>query len=367
MRSILLLAVMALACMATVSAADASAPTAVTILDPSNFDEVVGKDVGVFVEFFAPWCGHCKSLAPEYELVAQAFKSHSGKAVIASVDADQHRELGKRFDVKGFPTLKWFPAGSLEPEAYSGGRTAQAILDFVNGKAGSNARLVTKPSHVVDLDESNFDEVVMDATKDVLVEFYAPWCGHCKSLAPVYEVVATSLAGDSHVVVAKVDADKHRSLGERFGVTGFPTLKFFPKGDKAGEDYKGGRTASDFVTFFNERSGTQRIVGGGFTDSAGRVASLDALAAKYAAAETDEERTSILSEIETAATTESASSEFAKFYALAAKNLRSKADFAVNEVARLQRMLSGSSVAVKARAALYKRINIVKQFLKQEA
>lgn len=366
MRSLLLLAVMALACVASVRASDASAPTAVTILDPDNFDSVVGKDVGVFVEFFAPWCGHCKSLAPEYELAAAAFKNLGDRAVIASVDADAHRALGQRFDVKGFPTLKWFPAGSLTPEAYSGGRTAQAIVDFVNSKAGTNARLVTKPTFVVDLDESNFDAVVLDHTKDVLVEFYAPWCGHCKKLAPDYEVVAASLAGDEHVVVAKVDADKHRSLGERFGVTGFPTLKFFPKGDKSGEDYKGGRAPSDFVKFFNERSGTQRLVGGGYTDAAGRVESLDALAAKYAAAETDEERAAILGEIEAAATAASASSEFAKFYALAAKNLRSKTDFAKNEVARLQRMLSGSSVAQKARAALFKRINIVKQFLKQE-
>jgi protein disulfide-isomerase-like protein len=206
----------------------------VTILTPENFDEVVGKGVGVFVEFFAPWCGHCKSLAPEYELVAQAFSKYKNQAVIASVDADAHRELGKRFEIKGFPSLRWFPAGSLTPESYNGGRTAAAIVDYVNEKAGSNARLVTKATSVVVLDESNFDAVVLDNTKDVLVEFYAPWCGHCKKLAPDYEVAAASLAGENGVVVASVDADKHKSLGERFGVTGFPTLKFFPKVSKGG-------------------------------------------------------------------------------------------------------------------------------------
>jgi protein disulfide-isomerase-like protein len=195
---------------------------------------VVGKGVGVFVEFFAPWCGHCKSLAPEYELVAQAFSKYKNQAVIASVDADAHRELGKRFEIKGFPSLRWFPAGSLTPESYNGGRTAAAIVDYVNEKAGSNARLVTKATSVVVLDESNFDAVVLDNTKDVLVEFYAPWCGHCKKLAPDYEVAAASLAGENGVVVASVDADKHKSLGERFGVTGFPTLKFFPKVSKGG-------------------------------------------------------------------------------------------------------------------------------------
>jgi protein disulfide-isomerase A6 len=50
-------------------------------------------------------------LAPEYEIVGTAFKGVAG-AKIAKVDADQHKELGGRFEVKGFPTLKWFPKGS---------------------------------------------------------------------------------------------------------------------------------------------------------------------------------------------------------------------------------------------------------------
>lgn len=201
----------------------------VKILDETNFDSVVGQSQGVFVEFFAPWCGHCKSLAPEYEIAATAFTKLTDKAIIASVDADAHRALGTRFGVTGFPTLKWFPAGSLEPEAYSGGRTAADIIAFVNGKVGTSAKVAAAKTFVVDLDPTNFESIVMDATKDVLVEFYAPWCGHCKTLAPQYEKAATSFAGESAIVIAKVDADKHKELGSKYGVTGFPTLKFFPK------------------------------------------------------------------------------------------------------------------------------------------
>ena len=97
-------AALSLLCFA-VSAADAGT-TAVKILDESNFDSVVGQSQGVFVEFFAPWCGHCKSLAPEYEIAAAAFKPFGASAIIASVDADAHKALGTRFGVKGFPTVR---------------------------------------------------------------------------------------------------------------------------------------------------------------------------------------------------------------------------------------------------------------------
>merc|ERR1711916_408316 len=70
---------------------------------------------------------------------------------------------------------------------------------------------------------------VVDGSKNVFVEFYAPWCGHCKRLTPEYEIVGDAFARTPEVVVAKVDADAHRSLGSRFGVTGFPPSSSSPR------------------------------------------------------------------------------------------------------------------------------------------
>ena len=60
------------------------------------------------------WCGHCKNLAPEWEKLGSTFKKSDG-VLIAKVDADAHRDVGTKFGVQGFPTIKWFPAGSLTP------------------------------------------------------------------------------------------------------------------------------------------------------------------------------------------------------------------------------------------------------------
>lgn len=76
----------------------------------------------------------------------------------------------------------------------------------------------------------NFDSVVLDDSKDVLLEVYAPWCGHCKALAPTWEKLAKRFRSVDSVVIAKMDgtANEH----EKVNVRGFPTLLFFPAGAK---------------------------------------------------------------------------------------------------------------------------------------
>lgn len=106
--------------------------------------------------------------------------------MIAKVDADAHRELGSRFGIKGFPTLKWFPKGvDGDPEDYSGGRDLESLAAFVSKKSGVKSTIVKAISAVTVLTDSTFDAEVLKSGKNVLVEFYAPWCGHCKSLGTV--------------------------------------------------------------------------------------------------------------------------------------------------------------------------------------
>jgi len=257
-------------------------------------------------------------------------------------------------------TIKYFPAGSTTPEDYSGGRTAADMTDFINKKAGTNAKLRSAPSAVVVLDNTNFDKIV-GKDKDVLIEFYAPWCGHCKRLTPDYEKTAVSLEGEDVVVIAKVDADAEKELGTRFGVSGYPTLKWFPRGSLEGEAYNGGRTPKDFVDFVNEKSGTERTVGGGFLPSAGRTTELDDLVTRFLTASTSE-RESLTKQAEAWKAT-GKNAEFAKFYGLTMRRIVSKGDsFVGEEIARLSRLLAGGGITPKSAAGFNKRINIVSQF-----
>jgi len=106
----------------------------VTVLTIKNFDDVVNSNSHVLVEFYAPWCGHCKKLAPEYSAAAAQLKTSGNNVVIAKVDADSEKELGSRFGVEGFPTLKWFVNG--KPQEYTGGRVTKDIVSWVEKHTG---------------------------------------------------------------------------------------------------------------------------------------------------------------------------------------------------------------------------------------
>ncbi|KAL1535048.1 Protein disulfide-isomerase like 2-1 [Salvia divinorum] len=336
----------------------------VVVLTEDNFEKEVGQDRGALVEFYAPWCGHCKKLAPEYEKLGASFKK-AKSVLIAKVDCDEHKSVCSKYGVSGYPTLQWFPKGSLEPKKYEGERSAEALAEFVNNEGGTNVKIAAVPSSVVVLTSENFDEIVLDEKKDVLVEFYAPWCGHCKTLAPTYEKVATALNQEEDVVIANLDADKYKDLAEKYGVSGYPTLKFFPKNNKAGEDYSAGRDLDEFVTFINEKCGTNRDAKGQLTSKAGIVEALDALVKEFISA--PEEKKSVFKKLEEEADKlDGSAARYGKIYVKAAKSCLDKgSDYANKEILRLERMLA-KSISDGKRDEFTLKKNILRSFVSDE-
>ena len=106
-------------------------------------------------------------------------------------------------------------------QEYNGPREAAGIVEYLNTKTGNSVRVVKAAEAVISVDERDFDSVVLDSSKDVLVEFYAPWCGHCKRLAPDYEKVAQAFVHEAGVAIVKIDCDAHKGKCSHFDC--FPT------------------------------------------------------------------------------------------------------------------------------------------------
>lgn len=122
-RSILILAACALF-LCVVSAE-------VQVATKANFDKIIAGDL-TLVKFYAPWCGHCKTLAPEFE---KASTTLAGVATLAEVDCTQEKELASKFDIKGFPTMMIFRNGE-KTEDYNGPRTAAGIAAYMKAQVG---------------------------------------------------------------------------------------------------------------------------------------------------------------------------------------------------------------------------------------
>ncbi|XP_076021370.1 protein disulfide-isomerase A6 isoform X2 [Genypterus blacodes] len=236
-------------------------------LTTSNFNrEVIQSDSLWLVEFYAPWCGHCRNLAPDWKKAAAALK---GVVKIGAVDADQHNSLGGQYGVKGFPTIKIFGANKNKPEEYQGGRSSQAIVDGalnalrslvkdrLSGKAGSSGYSKQgggggggggSKEDMVELTDDNFDKLVLEGDETWLVEFFAPWCGHCKNLEPEWAAAASVVKEQTKgkVRLGAMDATVHQVVSGRYGIRGFPTIKVFRKGEQP-EDYQGGRSRGDII------------------------------------------------------------------------------------------------------------------------
>merc|ERR1712038_540854 len=456
--------------------ADVKKEEGVLVLTNDNFQEVIDGNEFVLVEFYAPWCGHCKALAPEYAKAAGALAEKDSPIKLAKVDATEESALAEKFEVRGYPTLKFFKNGkALE---YGGGRTADTIVNWVEKKTGPPAKALAnaeeakafidgktvavfgcfkdeatdggkaflsaassmddvalgitgdealcseygvsaegvvivktfdegKATLTEDLTEENianfvsseslplvidfnhetaqkifsgeikslllvfssakadshadtlamlkeiatankgkmlfvtintdeedhkrileffaikedelptfraiklgedmakfkpdndaiesdnikafvgdfldgklkqhlmsedvpedwdkepvkvlvgknFHEVAMNKDKDVLVEFYAPWCGHCKQLAPIWDKLGEKYKDSETVVIAKMDSTANEL--EEVKVQGFPTIKLFKKGTNEIVDYNGDRTEDGFSKFLDEQDGAK--------------------------------------------------------------------------------------------------------------
>ncbi|KNC86900.1 hypothetical protein SARC_00945 [Sphaeroforma arctica JP610] len=230
----------------------AAATDGVPSLTADTFESFVAKDAAL-VKFFAPWCGHCKNMAPAYKAANEKLNAAGHKSTLAEVDCTVQKDVCSKYEVRGYPTLLFFSKGE-NVEKYSKGRTEDALIEFIKSKSGAPAAEAKEAAEgVPSLSSATFDSFV--AKDAALVKFFAPWCGHCKNMAPAYKAADAKLAAAGlKNTLAEVDCTVEKELCTKHGVKGYPTLLFFSKGENV-EKYSKGRTEDAFIEFIKSKSG----------------------------------------------------------------------------------------------------------------
>jgi len=244
----------------------------VVALTDANFDEKINAGGTWFIALMAPWCGHCKKLKPMWGELANAQK---GKINVAKVDCTVEKEVCARYSIRGYPTIKFIHEGKVYD--YRGGRTLDAFAEF--GTTGYTSATGTplpakgsappppepkkeepKKEDSRSSDPGAADDVTVLTDADYaektakggwFIEIYAPWCGHCKRLAPAWNDFAVAAKKHGKYTVAKVDGTEHKETAKALGVRGFPTIKFILDG--VTHDYSGARTIDAFTKFADEK------------------------------------------------------------------------------------------------------------------
>jgi protein disulfide-isomerase A1 len=196
-----------------------------------------------------------KEVAPEFK----------GKVlfIYINIDEKENERILEFFGMKPeeCPTYRYISLGAdmvkYRPES-TDTLTAAAVKNFVTeiqeGKRKPHLNTEEIPDDwdskpVKVLVGKNFDQVARDKTKNVLVEFYAPWCGHCKQLAPIWDQLGEKYNDSPDVIIAKMDATTNELPDIK--IQGFPTIKFFPKDSDEAVDYSGERTLEGFSKFLD--------------------------------------------------------------------------------------------------------------------
>jgi len=214
-------------------------------LTPFNFLENVGKS-NVVAFFFAPWCGGCKKLIPQWEEVHSDLRHVKSKVTVMKANVTQfdYDELKGRLNISRVPAVRYFakedgpdatPSTIHPNEAWKMGFAIKEKL----GMPTPN-KCMFGDSEAQDIVSSEWDKTVNDASKSVLVEFYAPWCGHCKKFKTTYNLIAARFRRmkNSNLVAYRVNADVSKDLMSKYNVKMLPSFFVFPSDNKTGTPFK---------------------------------------------------------------------------------------------------------------------------------
>lgn len=208
-----------LICIACVFAAEPEVEDHVLVLTDENFDATIKQYPNILVEFYAPWCGHCKKLAPEYSGAAEVLKAEG--VPLAKVDCTVQKETAERFKIQGFPTLKFFSNG-VDSE-YQGGRTKSDIVAWMRKKTGPASKELKSVSEVEDFFKG--EEVIVVLVGQEGFENYSNYAKSIEDVSFVHcfaqECLNNYNVSSGTVVVLKKFDDKRNDLAPGYSFDSF--------------------------------------------------------------------------------------------------------------------------------------------------
>ena len=198
-----------------------------------NFDEIVkNSDIPVIVDFWAPWCGPCKMLAPVFEALSEQYK---WKVKFAKVNVDENPQTAIKYNIQWIPTLlkfkdgktNWQPLVWVKPE-----EEYKKELDSLLWENNLEEKNEVKEGETLKINWWQEFVSALENNKDKLViaDFWASWCGPCKMLAPTLEQLAKDFAGKLQVIKVNVEEPANQELAQQFKVSSIPTLAFIKDG-----------------------------------------------------------------------------------------------------------------------------------------
>ncbi|KAG1740372.1 thioredoxin-like protein [Suillus lakei] len=243
------------------------------VLTPQDFKQTIADGVW-FIEHFSPYCRHCRNFEPTWNRVVDEFKKKPDLGIhMAQVNCALNGDLCTENGVTGYPQMNLYRNGQFV-EIFTKDRDFDILVDFLLARAEPTANSLTSsttveqeemaaeivpvdenlviqasqvesnPSgDVISLTSETFDNFVAQAP--TFVKFFAPWCGHCKKLAPTWTQVARRM--QHKLNIAEVNCDEFKSLCSKQGVTGYPMLFYYSHGAKT--EYTGSRKYEPLVAF----------------------------------------------------------------------------------------------------------------------
>ncbi|CAL4084368.1 unnamed protein product, partial [Meganyctiphanes norvegica] len=188
-------------------------------LDGEQFDDLIlqkPRSKLYVVDYFANWCGPCNDMAPEYSRFARMVQNIPGVKII-KIDCAKNSATCRQQSINSYPTIRLYGFGNYGTRSF-------VQYDAWNRDAAGFRQWLQEylPSKVTTLSDM---EDVLDSSEPWIVDFYAPWCGHCQVFAPTFEDIATDLEGQ--VKAGKVNCQQHQWLCNKMHVNEYPTVRFY--------------------------------------------------------------------------------------------------------------------------------------------